>query len=79
MKLLLLFPLLLVSGVSAYNLFTTADSIFLYAMHTGVLLLCLAMIGLLIRSLFTVTYVEVEDQVEIAEPVTDEEFVLQHS
>jgi len=64
MKLLLLLPVLALMAISGYNLYNelNADAVpgnlAVIVLHTAVTAMCLFFAGLLIRSMFTIKYVE---------------------
>ncbi|MFL9843871.1 hypothetical protein [Flavobacterium rhizosphaerae] len=66
MKLLLLLPNLVLLSVSGYNLYTGLTTsqgpnyIVYNLLHIAVSIICLTFIGMIIRSLFSIKYIETE-------------------
>jgi hypothetical protein len=75
MRLLMLIPIFILMGVSGYNLaggysapgIDNTNSAVPEMLHMGIILICMAAISLIVRSMFTVKYTETE-QPERHEP-----------
>ena len=84
MKLLLLLPVLALMAVSGYNLYNelaidaVPGNLAIIVLHTAVTAMCLFFTGLIIRSMFTIKYVERERPV-LNHAQDYEELTLQQS
>ena len=85
MKLLLLLPVLALMAISGYNLYNelTADavtgSLAIIVLHGAVTAMCLFFAGLIIRSMFTIKYVERTERLVLNHAQDYEELTLQQS
>ncbi len=78
MKVLFIIPLLIVAAISGYNLLYTADTLFLMVLHFTVFFACGFSAALLVRSMYTIRYIETE-KVQPSEILLQEGATLQHS
>lgn len=66
MRLLLLFPNILILSIAGYNLFNELESGQTYfmaiALHASVMALCTVFLAYLLRSAFKIDYVETENE-----------------
>ena len=85
MKLLLLLPVLALMAISGYNLYNelTADavtgSLAIIVLHGAVTAMCLFFAGLIIRSMFTIKYVERTERQVLNRTQNYQELTLQQS
>ena len=85
MKLLLLLPVLALMAVSGYNLYnelaidTVPGNLAIIVLHTAVTAMCLFFTGLIIRSMFTIKYVERKERPVLNHAQDYEELTLQQS
>ena len=61
MRLLLLLPILALLAVSGFNLSAGNNSFAIVVLHLVVMVLCITFIGLIVRSMFAVRYVEIPE------------------
>lgn len=85
MKLLLLLPVLALMAISGYNLYNelTADavtgSLAIIVLHGAVTAMCVCFTALIVRSMFTIRYVEKTERPVLTRTQNYQEFTLQQS
>jgi len=78
MRLLLLLPIFTIMAISGYNLYIGTGLLAEMLLHLIVMALCLTFAVLIIRSFFSIKYVEVADAEELPNEAF-EKLKLQHS
>ena len=85
MKLLLLLPVLALMAISGFNLYSELNTdampgnLAVIVLHTAVTVMCLCFAGVLVRSMFTIRYVEEQERPVLRHAENYEDLTLQQS